>query len=135
MTARPRLSMAKRITKDLALMTCLTAMTGMVGLTGCILDRHTQATEQPTDDNPPTKQGYNQPTDQAIEDSRTAERVREALAAGANYKYDGVKVMAKSGVVQLSGFVNTLAQSKSAAEIVAKVPGVKQVEINLSIKY
>ena len=40
------------------------------------------------------ERSYNQITDQRIEDSRTAERVREALAASADYKYDGVKVAA-----------------------------------------
>ena len=72
-------------------MTCLSALPLMVGLTACTGDR------------------YNQRTDQSMEDSRTAERVREARAAGDEYKYDGVKVVAGDGVVQLSGFVNTRA--------------------------
>ena len=78
--------------------------------------------------------GYNQITDQRIEDSRTAERVREALAAGADYKYDGVKVIASNGVVQLSGFVNTSAQRNSAGEVTSKVVGVKSVVNNLTVK-
>ena len=78
--------------------------------------------------------GYNQSTDQRIEDSRTAERVREALAAGADYKYDGVKVIASNGVVQLSGFVNTSAQRNTAGEVTSKVVGVKNVENNLTVK-
>ena len=65
--------MTKTSVKVLALITCLSALPLMVGLTGCTSDRHSQT------------------TDRRIEDSRTAERVREVLAAGADYKYDGVK--------------------------------------------
>jgi osmotically-inducible protein OsmY len=109
--------MTKASVKVLGLITCLSALPLMVGLTGCVGDR------------------YNQSTDQRIEDSRTAERVREALAAGADYKYDGVKVMAGNGVVQLSGYVNTSAQRTSAGEVTSKVAGVKSVENNLMVKH
>ena len=85
-------------------------------------------------DNLTAEPDYNQITDPRIEDSRTAERVREALAAGADYKYDGVKVVAANGVVQLSGFVNTSAQRNSAGEVASKVVGVKSVENNLTVK-
>ena len=102
--------------KVLALITCLSALTLTVSLTGCAGDR------------------YNQSTDPRMEDNRTAERVREALAAGANYKYDGVKVIAGNGVVQLSGFVTTSVQRNSAGEAASKVVGVKSVENNLTVK-
>ena len=88
----------------------------MAGLTGCTGDR------------------YNQGTNQRIEDSRIAERVREALAAGADYKYDRVKVIACNGVVQLSGFVNTSAQRNRAGEVACKVVGVRSIENNLTVK-
>ena len=106
----------------------------MVGLTGCASDRYDQSTGYRYDDNLTAGRGYNQITDQHIEDSRTAERVREALAAGADYKYDGVKVVASSGVVQLGGSVNTSAQKNSAGEVASKVVGVKSVENNLTAK-
>ena len=51
-----------------------------------------------------------------------------------DYKYDGVKVIACNGVVQLSGFVNTSAQKNSAGEVASKVVGVKSVENNLTVK-
>ena len=89
----------------------------MVGLMGCASDRS------------------NQSTDLRIEDSRTAERVREALAAGSEYKFDGIRVAAGNGVVQLSGFVNTSAQRTSAGEVTSKVAGVKSVENNLTINH
>ena len=99
-----------------ALIACLSALPLMVGLTGCAGDR------------------YNQSTDQRMEDSRMAERVREALAAAPEYKFDGVQVAACKGVVQLSGFVNTSAQRNRAGEIARKVMGVKRLKNNLTVK-
>lgn len=78
--------------------------------------------------------GDNQITDQRVEDSRTAERVREALAAGSEYRFDGIRVAAGDGVVQLSGFVNTSAQRNRAGEVASKVVGVKSVENKLTVK-
>jgi len=103
----------------------------MVGLTGCAGDR---STGHQSDDNRTAERSYNESMDQRIEDSRTAGRVREALAAGADYKYHGVKVLACNGVVQLSGFVNTSAQRNGAGEVTSKVAGVKSVENNLTVK-
>lgn len=108
--------MTQTSVKVLALITCLSALPLMVGLTGCAGDR------------------YNQSTDQRVEDSRTAELVREALAASADYKYDGVKVIACDGVLQLTGYVNTIAQRTRAGEVASKVVGVNTVENNLTIK-
>lgn len=118
-----------------ALRACLSALTVMVGLTGCVFDSQSPATGPSIDGSRTTKPDNTQTTDQAIEDSRTAERVREALAAGTAYKYDGVKVISNNGVVRLSGLVNTRAQLKSAEEIAAKVAGVKSVENNLTAKF
>jgi hypothetical protein len=124
----------KALLKVLALITCLSALPLMVGLTGCAGDRHSQSTGYRVDDNRAAKRGDNQNTDQRIEDSRTAERVREALAAGADYKYDEVKVIAANGVVQLSGSVNTSAQRNSAGEVTRKVAGVKDVVNSITVK-
>ncbi len=87
-----------------------------------------------TDNEPTAVGGYNQITDQRIEDTRTAERVREALAATSDYRYDGVKVAVSDGVVQLSGFVNTMGQRNAAGEVAGKVPGAKRVENKLAVK-
>jgi osmotically-inducible protein OsmY len=106
----------KTFVKVLALIACLSALPLLVGLMGCAVNRCTQSTGHP------------------IEDSRTAERVREALAAGADYKYDGVKVIACNGVVQLSGFVNTRAQKNAAGEAASKVVGVKDVVNSITVK-
>ena len=106
----------------------------MVGLTGCAGDRYNQSTGQRIDDNRTAEHGDSQSTAQRIEDSRTAERVREALAARTDYRYDGVKVITSNGVVQLSGFVNTSAQRKSAGEVASEVVAVKDVVNNIAIK-
>jgi len=118
----------------LALLTGLSALSLMAGLTGCAGHRLSQTTGQRMDDNRAAEPSYDQNTDQRIEDSRMAERVREALAAGADYKYDGVRVIASNGVVQLNGFVNTRARRNSAVEVTSKVAGVKSVENNITVK-
>jgi len=133
-TALAQAGVTRTSLRVLAVITCLSVLPLMVGLTGCAGDRNSQSTAYPVGDNRTAERGDNQSTDQRIEDSRTAERVREALAAGADYKYDGVKVTAADGVVQLSGSVNTSAQKNSAGEVASKVVGVRSVEINLTAK-
>src|SRR5882757_2981501 len=91
--------------KALGLVLCLSALPLMAGLTGCAGDR------------------FHQSTGQRIDDNRTAERVREALSADKQYKYDGVQVVAFKGDVQLSGFVNTKAQKNCAGEVAVKIVG------------
>jgi osmotically-inducible protein OsmY len=117
----------------LALINCLSALTLMAGLTGCAGHRHSQSAGQRVDDPRAAERGYNQITDQGIADSRMAERVREALASGFDYKYDEVTVMVGNGGVQLSGLVNTGAQKLAAEEVASKVPGVKSVQNNLMV--
>jgi osmotically-inducible protein OsmY len=127
--------MTKKFTEYPAFIACLSALTLIVGLTGCVVDGQSPVTGAGINANRTTKPDNTETTDQAIEDRRTAERVREALAAGTAYKYDGVKVIANHGVVQLTGLVNTRAQLKSAEEIAAKVVGVKSVENNLTARF
>ena len=119
--------------KALALISGLSSSLLMVSLMGCASDRYNPSTVHRVDDRT-AEPGYNQTTDQRVEDRRTAERVREALAAGADYRYDGVKVIALNGVVELSGFVNTAAHRNRAGEVTSKVLGVKGVENNLTVR-
>jgi hypothetical protein len=102
--------------KVLGLIASLGALALVVSVTGCAGDHYPQSTEP------------------QIEDSRTAERVREALAAGTDYKYDGVKVLVSNGVVQLTGVVKTTAQKDTAEEIARRGAGVKSVENHLTVK-
>ena len=101
--------------KVLALIACL-ALPLAGGLAGCAGDR------------------YNQSTGQRLDDNRTAERVKDALAHDPQYKYDGVNVVAFKGVVQLSGFVNTPEQKRVAGEIAQRVQGARSVENNITTK-
>lgn len=133
-TERAQASLTETSVKVLALITCLSALPVLFGLTGCAGDRYQHSTALRIEDHPTAEPGHNQITDERVEDSRTAERVREALAAGANYKYDGVKVIASRGIVQLSGVVNTSAQRNSASEVTSTVVGVRRVENNLTVK-
>jgi len=109
-------STSSKTLKALAFSACLAALPLVVGLIGCAGDR------------------YNQSTGQRIDDNRTAERVKEALAHDPQYKYDGVNVVAFKGVVQLNGFVNTKAQKSSAGALAKKVEGVKELENNITVK-
>ena len=133
-TARAQAGMTATSVRVLTLITCLSALPLIVGLMGCASDRFKQSTGHRNNDNREAEPGYNQITDQRVEDSRTAERVREALAAAPQYKFDGIGVAAGNGVVQLSGFVNTSAQKNRAGEIASKVAGVKSVENNVTVR-
>jgi len=102
--------------KVLAFIAFLGALPLVGGLAGCAGDR------------------YNQSTGQRIDDNRTADRVKDALAHDPQYKYDGVNVAAFKGVVQLSGFVNTKAQKRNAGELAKRIEGVKELENNITVK-
>jgi osmotically-inducible protein OsmY len=95
---------------------CLAALVAAAGLTGCAGDRYTQSTGE------------------RIDDSRDSSRVRAALSEDAQYKYETVKVQTFKGVVQLSGFVNSRDQKNRAADIAKKVPGIREVENNITVK-
>lgn len=99
-----------------ALILSLGALAISGGLTGCAGDRYTQSTGE------------------RIDDSRDSARVRSALSEDAQYKYETVKVQTFKGVVQLSGFVNSRDQKNRAADIAKKVPGIRSVENNITVK-
>jgi osmotically-inducible protein OsmY len=126
--------MRRTSVKVLALITCLSALPFMIGLTGCVGDHYNQSKGRSIDDNRTAEPGYSQSTDQGIEDKRTAGRVREALAATPQYKFEGVQVAAGNGVVQLRGFVNTSPQRSTAGEVASKVAGVKHVVNYITVK-
>jgi len=120
--------------KLLARVICLSALALMAALTGCAGDRSTRSTDQTIEDQGSARLGQHQKTDRNIESRRTAARVREALAAAADFKFGGVKVDADDGVVQLSGFVDTTAQRSLAGEVARKVADVKIVVNQLTVK-
>jgi hyperosmotically inducible periplasmic protein len=112
----------------------LGAWLGLAGLTGCALNHRPQTTGQPGDGPGAAAPRESQAVDQHIHDSRTAERVREVLAASAPYKFDEVRVAASQGVVSLSGGVNTNAQRTTAGALARRVAGVKSVENRLIVR-
>jgi osmotically-inducible protein OsmY len=77
---------------------------------------------------------YDRSTGEYIDDKGLSMRVRSALADNHEYKFSDVSVTSFRGVVQLSGFVNTADQRRTAGSIAEKVQNVKKVENNISIK-
>lgn len=99
-----------------ALILSLSALAMAGGLTGCAGNRYTQSTGE------------------RIDDKADSSRVRKALNADTQYKYNDVNVQTFKGVVQLSGFVNSRDQKNRAGDLAKKVEGVKDVENNITVK-
>ena len=70
---------------------------------------------------------------QAAQDQALEKSVNDALASSTVYKYSGVHVTADEGTVALDGTVPTLAQKRTAGELVARVPGVAKVRNHLAV--
>ena len=77
---------------------------------------------------------HNQSTGDRIEDHGTSTRVMMALAEDTQYKYTAVNVETHKGTVQLSGFVNSRGEKNRAGDLAEKVPGVKDVVNNITVK-
>jgi hyperosmotically inducible protein len=106
-----------KILRAFGLILSLGAMPLLLGVTGCT-----------------TGSRYEQSTGERIDDHGTSSRVKAALAEDTQYKYDGVSVETFKGTVQLSGFVNSRDQKNRAGDLAKKVPGVKQVVNNITVK-
>ncbi len=76
----------------------------------------------------------NRSTGQYIDDKAVTERVKDALENSPVYKLDEVVVTTFRGTVQLSGFVTTEKQKEQAGKVAQQVPGVKNVENNITVK-
>jgi osmotically-inducible protein OsmY len=98
------------------LVAALGALPLVCGVSGCAGDRYTQSTGE------------------HVDDRTTSSRVKKALAADSQYKYDGVDVKTFKGTVQLSGFVNTRDQKNRAGELAKAVDRVTEVENNITVK-
>lgn len=77
---------------------------------------------------------YERSTGEYIDDKALNNRVRSALGENPEFKFGDVNVTSFRGIVQLSGFVNTTDQKKTAGTIAEKVRGVKTVENNITVK-
>lgn len=67
-------------------------------------------------------------------DEKVSEAVKAALGSSASFKFPDVQVASFNGNVQLSGFVVSADQKKSAEAIAKEVPGVLRVENKISLK-
>jgi len=105
-----------RALKVFGLVAALGALPLVCGLTGCAGDRYTQSTGE------------------HLDDRTTSSRVKKALDADPQYKYEGVDVKTFKATVQLSGFVNTKDQKNRAGELAKAVNGVNDVENNITVK-
>ena len=105
-----------RAIKLSALVLTISALAFAGGITGCAGNRYTQSTGE------------------HIDDKADSSRVRKALNADTQYKYDDVNVQTFKGVVQLSGFVNSRDQKNRAGDLAKKVEGIKEVENNITVK-
>ena len=102
--------------KAFGLILSLGALPLVSGVTGCAGDRYTQSTGE------------------RIDDRAISSRVRKALAADTQYKYDAVNIVTFKGAVQLSGFVNSRDQKNRAGDLAKTVEGVKAIENKISVK-
>jgi osmotically-inducible protein OsmY len=73
-------------------------------------------------------------TGQAIDDSAITTKVKSALIADPEVKGTQMQVEVYRGVVQLSGFVDRLADAQRAVAVARNVEGVKEVRNNLIVK-
>ena len=103
--------------KALALILVLATLPLFLGVTGCAIGSRTE-----------------QSAGERIDDHNTSSRVKNALAEDAQFKYDGVNVETFRSTVQLSGFVTSRDQKNQAGEIARKVPAVKEVVNNITVK-
>jgi len=71
---------------------------------------------------------------QYVSDSAVTAKVKSALLAEKNLKSTDISVETQNGVVQLSGFVASSAQSEQAADVAKHVKGVKEVKNDLRLK-
>ena len=69
-----------------------------------------------------------------IDDSTLANKVKVALYTDEEVKGTQVEVEAFKGVVQLSGFVDSVSQSQKAEQLAREVNGVQDVRNNLIVK-
>jgi len=73
-------------------------------------------------------------TEQQVDEALT-EQVKSAFGNSPAFKFPDVQVAAFKGKVQLNGFVSSEDQKSSAESIAKGIPGVVEVENNISMKH
>jgi osmotically-inducible protein OsmY len=69
-----------------------------------------------------------------VDDSAVTTKVKAAFVKDDTVKSRDITVETFKGVVQLSGFVNTIAEKDRAEALASSVAGVKSVQNNLQVK-
>ena len=105
----------KKLIGSLSLIVCLGLGVAVLS-TGCAGDR------------------YSRSTGTYIDDKAVEAKVKSDLLADETVKGLAVNVEVNNGRVQLSGFVDSLAQKNRAAEIARNVRGVQYVKNDLVVK-
>jgi osmotically-inducible protein OsmY len=73
-------------------------------------------------------------TGEYLDDSAITTKVKTSILADSKLKTLQISVETFKGIVQISGFVDSLDQSNRAAEVTRKVKGVKMVHNHLIVK-
>ena len=77
---------------------------------------------------------YHQSTGEYVDDREITSHVKRALRHDPEYKFPEIQVSTFKGVVQLSGFANTREVKGRAGEVAKSVPGVREVQNNITVK-
>lgn len=73
-------------------------------------------------------------TGEYVDDTVITSRVKSAIFGDPTLKSAEINVETFKGIVQLSGFVGTVADQRKALELARKVPGVKSVKDDMRLK-
>lgn len=76
----------------------------------------------------------NESTGEYLDDTVVTTKVKSKLAESEKTSALAIDVDTFKGIVQLSGFVNSIAEKEAAAQIAEEVPGVLEVKNNILIK-
>jgi len=73
-------------------------------------------------------------TGEYVDSSVVSNKVRAAIVAEKGLSFFSIDITTFRGLVQLNGFVDTLAQKRLAETVTRKVPGVREIRNNLVVK-
>jgi hyperosmotically inducible periplasmic protein len=103
--------------KKIVFATGLAGVVALAGLTGCQSDT-----------------GGARSAGRRSDDKQITKDVKSDLSHAPVYKFDGVHVTTYDGIVQLSGFVDTMDQKTEAGRIASSLEGVREVVNSITLK-
>ena len=107
--------------KNLVTIGRISAVIGVAALAGCSSMKSSSSSDERSDG-------------RIKDDKHITEAVEKKLKSDPVYKFGAVEVKTYSGIVQLSGFVNSQDQSRRAEELTRSVGGVSQLLNALALK-